>query len=500
MDNNDKRIYGIRCKQARDTKGITQQELANLISTSPQNISKYEREGISDIFVIKELSKALDTDLLQEKLDAEGTVGEIGKEILLVLAENNGYIDIGSLMKNHMYGMSLNRVTLEIKKLVDIGMCVREAYNDWLSEKRDGLFITAKGLITLKNLKLNKKQSKKVKRALNKINTYERLLGDFCSYQDYINSRPGEKLIRQFGYKGFEPLKTSKLCIDNCYRANYIEYLHRNFETGLEKTYDFFSESSGEESLNPGFNCYHDILYRMALGITNEILWKHELCGDEEYFFSQEYNELKIDLGLKEETEAVLLSTLRKFENEFYWVEEYTDDGYEDKDNESTENIETIMFSKLRKELDEMREHMEVLKERCNFEENETEFSKEIYELANSVGVYEEKMDKVKRYIELGDYIDEEIYYECAIPEIYEKHRPDGASKYPTDWFTKEEIKQFINENMGPAVTEQEKEIDRILKKVNHYMPETLDYYRFPKEWEENGLADLVRKNCGLIK
>lgn len=492
-NNNDKRIYGIRCKQARDAKALTQQELADLISTSPQNISKYEREGISDIFVIKELSKALDTDLLQEKIDAEGTVGEVGKEILFILVKNNGYIDMLMLAKNHMHGMSLHRVTLEVKKLVDIGMCVRETYIDWIDQKRDGLFITAKGLITLKNLELNKKYSKKIKKHLNKVKTYEYLLGDFCSFQDYINSRPGEKLIRKLGYKGFEPLATSKLGISNCYRANYIEYLHRNYETGLE------THGKNICSLNPGVNCCHDILYRMALGITDTVLWEHWLQGDEQHDYDVEYKTLSKELFDEDEIRDEILKC---FKEEFYWVDS------EDiiKCETSRDQLIKTVRADLKMHKLKSAEIIEKLKECAKSVDNdgmvevEDELLEELENLEEEQDRIETKLSKTERYVELDEWFLEEWMYYTALDEIYESIRPEGASKYPIDWFTKEEIEQFIQLNMGPAVTGQEKEIDCILRKINHYIPETLEYYRFPKEWEENGLADLVRRNCGLIK
>ena len=73
---------GQRCRRIRQAKGISQQALADRLGTSPQNISKYEKNGISDIDTIMNLSDILGQNLLEDETDAEGTVGEVGKEIL----------------------------------------------------------------------------------------------------------------------------------------------------------------------------------------------------------------------------------------------------------------------------------------------------------------------------------------------------------------------------------------------------------------------------------
>ena len=80
---------GQRCRRMRQAQGISQQELADKLHTTPQNISKYETQGISNIEVVQKASAALGHDLLQDEMDTEGTVGEIGKEILqLILREH----------------------------------------------------------------------------------------------------------------------------------------------------------------------------------------------------------------------------------------------------------------------------------------------------------------------------------------------------------------------------------------------------------------------------
>ncbi len=77
---------------------------------------------------------------------------------------------------------------------------------------------------------------------------------------------------------------------------------------------------------------------------------------------------------------------------------------------------------------------------------------------------------------------------------VFYTNMPDDAeSPYPYDWFSKEEIEQYIRENIFPAQNDDEREIDRIMAEINKLRPYTLDYYSFSDEWEENGLADLLR-------
>ena len=98
--------------------------------------------------MIRKISDALGQDLLVDEVDAEGIVGEIGKEILWKLIEAGGYKGVTDLVEHDMYGMSLPRVNQEIFKLERIGMCVREQYVDFDDKTKDTLFITAKVFVS----------------------------------------------------------------------------------------------------------------------------------------------------------------------------------------------------------------------------------------------------------------------------------------------------------------------------------------------------------------
>lgn len=211
---------GNRLRRVRMARNMSQQELADKMFTTPQNISKYEKEGIANIDIIQKLSAVLGHDLLSDEMDEEGTVGEIGKEILSVLIQHKGYFDVEDLMSGYMYGMKMERVTKEVFKLEKIGMCVREQYVDFLDRNRDGLFITAKGIITYKNM-LSGVQKDEMWEQINSVVTYEEQLEEAESYQEYIDNRPEEKMIRQLEHAGN-------------YRSYYLQYLHETYEEGLE--------------------------------------------------------------------------------------------------------------------------------------------------------------------------------------------------------------------------------------------------------------------------
>ena len=106
MENKNKAMEcGLRCRRIRMAQNMSQQELADKMFTTPQNISKYEKEGISNIDTILKLSESLGHDLLTDETDEEGAVGEVGKEILWQLIEAGGYMEVGTLSEGSLYGM-----------------------------------------------------------------------------------------------------------------------------------------------------------------------------------------------------------------------------------------------------------------------------------------------------------------------------------------------------------------------------------------------------------
>ena len=69
------------------------------------------------------------------------------------------------------------------------------------------------------------------------------------------------------------------------------------------------------------------------------------------------------------------------------------------------------------------------------------------------------------------------------------------TSLNPMDWFTKEEIEQFIRENFGRAKYLGERMVDEAIFELAKTHRKVIEkYYVFPREWEKNGLADLFRE------
>ena len=106
--------YGKRIKRARQAKNLTQRQLADLANLSDSAISKYEKQGTTDVNVLNSLSEVLGISLFSSPADAEGTIGVVGKEIMSILVLEGGYIDVETLVDEHMHGMDNDSVTDEI--------------------------------------------------------------------------------------------------------------------------------------------------------------------------------------------------------------------------------------------------------------------------------------------------------------------------------------------------------------------------------------------------
>ena len=458
MENNSKaKECGQRLRRVRMAQNMSQQELADKMYTTPQNISKYEKDGIANIDIIMKLNEVLGYNLLVDEIDQEGVVGEIGREILSVIVENKGYIDVEDLIQKHMYGMDMQRVTAEIFKLQKIGLCVREQFVGYAGCKNDGLFITAKGIITLKN------NSKVEADKLKEVSSFENIVLNvgIDTYQELLDSDKLEKLLWKL------PLSTS-------YRANYIKYLKTTYQFSSNhygKDYDF-QKNINETYIKciSGENVYHDILHRMIAKLDNatlDLIYNSffEDQGTYEYYEGvRERLILKYDptYELHRKMDSIKLKTFQKFCNDSDWYAKYV----EEKGMQQIiqENLDDEAYLNLDKKM----------------------FSPEDAKLAEEYDKYDD-----------GTF-DELKYNQASIEHFIFEVAKEKESPLITEWFSKKEIEDFINENMGPAKTDEEIEIDKILLEINKKFPETLDYYIFPEEWEENGIAALIRKNCNI--
>lgn len=420
---------GKRCKKFRNALGISQQALADKIGTTPQNISKYEKEGISNIEVIQEISKALGHDLLTDEVEAEGTVGEIGREILTVLVDFKGKKEVAALLSaGYMFGLSEERIVKEVFKLEKIGLCVREQYMDYYEVPRDDLFITAKGAIYIKHIE----KSTELEKKLDEIHTYEVYCEGYNNYQELIDSKP------------ILPKMIKKLNVYNGFRANLIKYLCRYHSRDfLLFNVDEMESPYDEIDLIQGKGIYFDIMFSMGMGITRK---------DIDYFM-----ECKISDENHEFEEACGL-----------WEEVYKDGSMAEdfwgkfKQLVSVDDIDT--------------------KQRFD-------------ETVNCKLTDGELKEKQLRFKELDDKFtkQDDRIIELDLNWRYQEACKGRESKNPLDWFDKEDIEDFIKKNILQAVTDEEKVLEEQLTEIMKKEIETVeDYFKFPPEWEKNGLADLI--------
>lgn len=406
---------GQRCRKFRNALGLSQQGLADKIGTTPQNISKYEKDGIYNIEMIQELSQALGHDLLSDEMDAEGKVGEIGQEILAYLVDDNmpfndekiGYAEADNILDGKvLYGLDQNRIMNEIFKLEKLGLCVREQYIDYYGDRKDRIFITAKGAITLKHIS----EDIIVKNNLQSVITYEMICKGYDNYQEYIDNQILEKKIRN-------------LKINSGFRANFIHYLHKKYEAGLDKyRYDIGFDTD----LIVGENCYFDIMYHMVLGLS---------IADLEHY----------------------LNIIYKYQHDETAIEDEL-------------GIDTVEYS------------------------SETLMRKYVPGI-DTVG---QSVDNIMQQYQLDE---DEKFMEKSVSNRFEEMVEKNGSRNPFEWFIKDDIQEYIILNYKPALDEKEKMIEQQLFEIMDLGTEIAkEYFLFPKEWENNGLAALVRKLFGVVR
>lgn len=468
METNSKaKECGQRLRRIRMAQNLSQQDLADKLFTTPQNISKYEKEGINSVDTIMKINEILGCNLLKDEMDEEGVIGEIGKEILSVLVEHNGYIDVEHLISQYMHGLDMGRITHEIFKLEKIGMCIREQFEGFVGAKNDGLFITAKGLISLKNNVNTSIMSEQFQAKISSAETYEELVNQQgCeTYQEVLDSEELEKLIW-------------KLPLHSSYRASYIKYL-KSLYTSKDwkgKDWDVWADYSNYLSCIPSENIYFDILYSMIAKVdctvVDRILREYEpfdyMTPDNSEMADSIRGELILKYGDKfkkrRELGKLKAETVVAFAGLSKWYEEYSKDS----------GVTKINYSAL---------------------------TDEEYQLLDKSKFTSEDLSLADSYETLFDMASEDVLYtEGSLDWFLSEMAKEKESLLVTEWFSKEEIEAYINANMPSAETEEEKEIDQMLLIINAKYPETLDYYVFPEEWEENGLADLIRSKYMLIQ
>ena len=249
---------GARCRRFRNALGLSQQALGDKVKMTGAAISKYEKEGIYNIEILQELSNALGHDLMTDEIDEEGTVGEIGKEILRRIVSGtpffHGIVDAIEIINSEaFYGLSIDRIIKEIFKLEKIGLCVREQYIDFSGIEQDKIFLTAKGRIVYNTLPKIIDIDEDDDIRSNPCITYEKVCHGHINYQDFIDSSIVEKKIRN-------------LNPSTGFRAGFISYL-------LDNHTSLFIEPCANSIVSEYIrnkNIYETILYSMIIGLTND--------------------------------------------------------------------------------------------------------------------------------------------------------------------------------------------------------------------------------------
>ena len=440
---------GIRCRQIRMSKGMSQQALAEKINVTPAAISKWEKEGISNIDHIMKISNALGQDITSDQFDQEGALGEVGKEILRILIEKGGYEEFENL-ELELFGMKADRISNELFKLERIGTAVREQYKDFACKERDGIFITAKGVIAYKNTVMFPNADQ-----LNSVVTMdERLEDGVSSFQDIIDSDRVTKFLMNLSHASV-----------TSFRCDYIKYLYRHFFNPIIDHVDevnILYNMPKIAAVLGGESCYIDILRRMAQRV-----------------------------GVKELGEAI-----DDYLTEWYTLEDY-EESYDDWEYEAAG-------------LD--KNNMDALRYFCNVIESMPDFNTIYYDEEDRISDSDDPdINKAISNIEMADeysdmYDENGTYGFTAFvqklsdneEEFFDKLNA-AEKKNSNLWFTEDEIREFVEANILDPTTEGEKKIDEDLKGLWKSDPQILKYYySFPKTWEDNGLAQLIRDKVGV--
>lgn len=313
---------GKKLKLARQTKGLSQEKLAELAQTSCQNISKFENKGLSDINWIKTFSQILDVNLIGETETKQIEMTPIEKEIISFLIKEYGNCEYSYLLRE--IKIEDNTIKKEIESLCFNDWIKREVYDGWYDYKEDRLFLTNLGLIVYENSNINSIKAEELSEYKDDgIWTYEDVIfkleyeytscygvREIDDFQTFVNIAKNEKSIRNI-YSIYVDKGHRKFVRDesSLYLINYIYYLKENIDydnfldligkdyeiksgntenvpySGMYYPYDSFGKFTScvddddvplfyytDVDLIPHIDCQADIEYRMKYGITNDVL------------------------------------------------------------------------------------------------------------------------------------------------------------------------------------------------------------------------------------
>ncbi len=434
---------GIRVRKFRMLKGWSQKELGDKIGTTSAAISKYEKEGVSHIDVIRDLSVALGVDLQNDEMDKEGEIGEIGLEILSILIlgiendnlfeeddPNSGRVDADDLLNGeYLFGLSKERIIHELAKLENLGLCVREQFVDYDGESRDIVFITAKGIIAAKRKMPELDVSTEMK-------SYEIYCEDFSCVQECIDSNDTHK-------------KIESLNMDTAFRYNFFAYITRSLSNR-----EFSENKRFDNEFFPGINCYVDIMFSMMLCMNRK-------------------DADRLAMGKIEFEEEEMLSKLSGKEDYYIdflleWYPEHCRD-----------HIEDLLMEYLG-----------------------TSINKKFF-----IPATKEEREKMKKVLSdeekrLNDILKPKIKEQDSFFKKYNKKveelKKDGEKVDARKMFNYQQINSWVKENiLCPKEEIEEQKQELMIELLERYYT-AREYFHFPKEWEENGLAETIREAYGI--
>ena len=237
--------------------------------------------------------------------------------------------------------------------------------------------------------------------------------------------------------------------VENGFRANFIYFLKKAYavdDACLSWEKDYF----------PGVSAYVDIMYSMIMDVTRS----------------------KADHMITLLNESYSTESFDKFGKLAYELD--------------VNGKSAVPYRKL---INELNKHINA--ELINFDLDEWVSKKDVFISQNAED--SELIEKQNRYQKM---IEEDEELENALENAashFNNMFMEKAQKYsnscPLDWFSKEEIAQFITDNILEPQSEYEENIEKVLLQIKEMSPELVaEYFEFPMEWEKNGLAALVRE------
>lgn len=465
--------YGNRLLEHRNMLGWTQKTLADKAGVTYQAISKYEREGIHDVEMISRLSGILGHNLLESDKDQEGTVGEIGQEILALLLENSGVVPASYLLDGQeLYGLSSKDVHHELMKLKNIGMIVRHQYSDFDGKEYDLVFITAKGIIGYKHLTGNAIDSSR------NVKSYEQYCKNLDCYQYFVDADPAQSRINQ--------LKTV-----GSYRYHLIRYIRNTYQipplgwmaskpfkeiTNLLEVYtEYLSDKIPARGIPD--NVKQETVYQMIMQSMIRLVTRKKLDADYGPYINYDESK-KIVESLFEDAqleESELLDQLvgNDLEEEYllHSLADTMEISYEVLDVNDPERIGNILKKYRPKEYDDIQAKLIEVRQQIK--------SNDESDVDDYIAIFGEK-----------DGFDPKVHSDN---EIYEYWSDLKGNPCPLNWFSKEEIEAFIKDNYLPASTDEEKAVEADIQFILTQKPHIAkSFFSFPLEWKLNGLADMV--------